>query len=460
MVARALPRTIAARGVYRSYLIAGAAVAAVATAAAIVTGTWPVPALAGLVGVAILGLLLFRLDLAVAVLAAGFFFNNYLNRGAGIITIDKLLGALAVGAWVLQWVLNRRPVLMTRQMWLVIAFLLWTGVSFLEVENDHAALVTSLRYLTFGVLFFLVLQTVRGDRRRADALVNVVVGAAAIASVIGFTAFLRHHVVQASGPLKDPNDFGFMLASTVPLAIYQVGWKSGWRAKVGWGAALVMILVSTFATFSRSALTGLAVAAAWALVTRRLRLRWLLTGAVCVALAAGGVVLAKPQLLKSALGERAHVATANVNERIGYYHVEVTEWEHFPVTGVGPGNFVYRFFQYENGAREALPYPSNVLTISGEEAYLVILAEQGGVGLAIFLCYLALSWRDLRRRFPGDLRADQLQAALAGGFVVAVVGALFLAEQYYPPLWFLPAMGATLAAGQRLLADPAPGGAA
>ena len=56
-----------------------------------------------------------------------------------------------------------------------------------------------------------------------------------------------------------------------------------------------------------------------------------------------------------------------------------------------------------------------------------------------------MAWGDLRRRFPNDQRKDQLQGALAAGFVVACVGALFLREQYYPPLWFLPAVGASLA---------------
>ena len=125
--------------------------------------------------------------------------------------------------------------------------------------------------------------------------------------------------------------------------------------------------------------------------------------------------------------------------------VELNEWEHYPVTGVGPGNFAYRFYQFAPAAGETLPFPSDVLTISGEEAYLVILAEQGAVGLALFLGYLVLSWADLRRRFPDDERSDQLQSALAAGFIVACVGALFLTEQYYPPLWFLPAIGASLA---------------
>jgi O-antigen ligase len=418
---------------------------AVAWCAAIVAVNWALLALAGLAAVIVLGLVLFRLELAVAVLAAGFFFNAYLAHGPGIVTIDKILGALAVMAWGLEWAVNRRPVLGNRQLWLIGAFLLWTGVSIVVAENDRAALVTSLRYVTFATLYFLVIQTVRGDRRQADVLVSVAVGAASVASVIGLVAFFSHHVARASGPIKDPNDFGFILASSLPLAIYQVRWGATRWGKATWCAALVLILACTLATFSRSALAGLALASLWALVAGRLRLRWLLAMVACLAAISGVALLASPRLVNATFGEKAHAATQNVNVRFGYYRVELNEWKHYPITGVGPGNFAYRFYQFAPTAQESLPFPSNVLTISGEEAYLVVLAEQGAPGLALFLGYLALSWADLRRRFPADQRTDDLQAALAAGFIVACVGALFLAEQYYPPLWFLPALAASMA---------------
>jgi O-antigen/teichoic acid export membrane protein/O-antigen ligase len=433
-------------------LAAGAVMVVIVVAATVAVGRSPMLAVAGFAAAGVVAVLLCRLDLVVALLAAGFYFNNYLNHGAGLITIDKVIGGLAVSAWVLEWALNRRPVLRTRQLWLLVGFLLWTMVAVTVAVADKAALVTSLRYLIFVTLYFLVLQTVRGERRRADILVHVVVTAAAVASVIGLVAFLRHHVVQASGPLRDPNDFGFILASTLPLAIYELRWAGRHRARVFWALALVLILVCTFATFSRSALTGLALACLWALVTGRLRFRWLLGAAAVLGIAVLVALHVTPHIVRAAFGQKAHVATANVNIRIGYYRVEVNEWEHHPLTGVGPGNFVYRFYQYAPGAKESLPFPSNVLTVSGEEAYLVILAEQGTPGLLLFLAYLALSWVDLRRRVPDDERADQLQAALAAGFIIACVGALFLAEQYYPPLWFLPAIGASLAAGRRLRA--------
>jgi O-antigen ligase len=269
--------------------------------------------------------------------------------------------------------------------------------------------------------------------------------AAAVASSIGLIEFFSHHVTRASGPIQDPNDFGFILGSSVPLAIYQVRWAATKWATAAWSVAFVLITACTLATFSRSALTGLGAAAVWAVLTGRLRLRWLLAVVACLATIVGVALLAAPHLVGLAYHEKAHVAISNIDIRFGYYRIEISEWEHYPITGVGPGNFQYHLYQYAPTVHENLPFPSNLQKVSGEEAYLVILAEQGVPGLALFAGYLALSWADLRRRFPADKRTDELQAATAAGFVVACVGALFLAEQYYAPLWLLPALAASLA---------------
>jgi O-antigen ligase len=432
----------------RPIVAAGTVLVALALAAAFFLGRWTLATGAAIVVIAVLGLILSRLDIAVAILAADFFFNAYLAHGAGIITVDKAAGAIAVAAWGLDWAIKRRPILTTPQFWLIIAFLLWTAVSICFAVSVKAALVTSLRYVTFATLYFLVLQTVRGDRRRAEVLVRVLITAAVVASIIGLAAFFGHHVLRASGPISDPNDFAFILGSSTPLAIYLVRWGATWRSKLMWSFALAIILGCALATFSRSALTGLAAAGLWLVVTQRLRLRWLLGTIALLAVSAGAALLFAPQLVHTAFGQKAHVAGANISGRLGYYRVELNEWEHYPIAGVGPGNFVYRFDQYAPAVGESLPYPFDVLRISGEEAYLVVLAEQGAVGLALLLGYLAWSWADLRRRFPEDKRGDQLQSALAAGFVVACVGALFLTEQYYPPLWFLGAVGASLARGR------------
>lgn len=447
---------VSSRGT-RSRVLAGTVVLAVASATGVAVANSFLLALAGLAAVAVLVLLLCRLDLVVGLLAADFFFNAYVNHGAGIITIDKVIGALAVAAWILDWVVNRRSIIANRQLLVLGAFLAWTAISIAGAVSLRAALVTSLRYLIFTTLYFLVIQMVRGERRRADIFLRVVLVASTAASIVALVAFFTHHVARASGPLKDPNDFGFLLASSVPLAIYQARWAATKWGKAVCGAAVVVILACTLATFSRSALTGLSAATLWVLLTGRLRLRWVLAVLACLAVVLLATFKAAPQVINLALGQKTHIATKNVDVRYGYYRVEINEWEHYPLTGVGPGNFVYRFYQFAPGVQETMPYPSNVLTISGEEAYLVILAEQGTPGLALFLAYLALSWVDLRRRFPDNERRDQLQAALATGFIVACIGALFLTEQYYPPLWYLPALAAGLAASGSgtKTADPA-----
>lgn len=441
----------------RSRILAGTVVLAMASVAGVAVANSFLVALAGFAAVAALVLLLCRLDLVVALLAADFFFNSYLSHGAGIITIDKIIGALAVAAWLLDWVVNRRSIVRNRQLLVLGAFLAWTVVSMVGASSEKGALVTSLRYLIFATLYFLVIQMVRGERHKAEVLIRVVLVASAAASVVGLVAFFSHHVTRASGPIKDPNDFGFILASSVPLAIYQVRWAATRWGRVFCCVAVALILACTLATLSRSALTGLSVATLWVLLTGRLRFRWVLTVLACLVVLLLVTFKAAPQVIHLAFGQKTHVAIKNVNVRFGYYRVEISEWEHYPLTGVGPGNFVYRFYQFAPGTQESLPYPSNVLTISGEEAYLIILAEQGTPGLVLFLTYLALSWVDLRRRFPDDARRNDLQAALAAGFIVACIGALFLAEQYYPPLWYLPALAAGLAASGpgNTAADPA-----
>ena len=50
-----------------------------------------------------------KLQFAVAILVASFYFDAYLAVGAGV-TVGKLLGALALVAWFLRWIVARQPI--------------------------------------------------------------------------------------------------------------------------------------------------------------------------------------------------------------------------------------------------------------------------------------------------------------------------------------------------------------
>ena len=436
---RAIPPRLADR---RARGIAVAVVVALSAAAALAASHSPLWALTGVLVAVVLALAAARLPFAVAVLVASFYFDSYLAVGAGIVTVGKLLGALAVAAWFLRWSLARHPAVGDPLLWPLAGLAAWIPLSLATAYDQAAGPTVALRYLTFFALVFLVVQTVDGDRRAATRMIDVAVAAGGASALVGLYSFFLAGDGRAHGPLDDPNDYAFVLAVTVPLALHRARSAAGPLHRAFAALALLAMLAAILASFSRSALVGLVVAGAWAAATRRLPLRWALfavAGLVAVALTS---YVLQPERVETALLQKRHVAQSNIDQRLVAWRVALEEFASSPVLGVGPGNFEARFDEF------ALPPDSREGALAAHNAYLSVLAELGAPGLALFLAYLALAWSRLRRRFPGDPDADALQSALAGGFVVAMVGAMFLTEQFYAPLWLLPAIGATLARGR------------
>ncbi len=188
----------------------------------------------------------------------------------------------------------------------------------------------------------------------------------------------------------------------------------------------------------------------WALAARRLRLRWLLGTIALVAVVAGLALLLTPQLVRGAFDQKSHVASANVDVRFGYYRVELDEFAHYPITGVGPGNFVYRFYQFAPPAGESRPAVS--VRRADDQRGGGLPGDPGRTRSArAWRCSLA-TWRC---RGPICGAGSQMTSGRIScrppsppASSSPCVGALFLTEQYYPPLWFLPAVAASLASGR------------
>jgi putative inorganic carbon (HCO3(-)) transporter len=430
---------LAPEGAGPARLGAAIAVLAVSLVGAYAVARQPVATVLVLLAVLAACLAAFRLPVAVAVLVASFYVEAYLTQGGTVFTPAKLIGALAVAAWFLAWGVRRQELLLDLLFWPLAGLGAWIVLSAATSYDPSAAAVVASRYLMFFALGFVVVQAVGGSLRRAVALVDVAVAAGTVAAVLGLVNFFVGDDVQrASGPILDPNDFAFLLAVTVPLAIYRIrSATERWRRLLG-VVGLVAMLAAMLATLSRGGFLGLAVPATWALATRRLTVRWAvvtIAATLTVALVASWLTPAK---LDTALEQKEHVAGANVESRLGAWRVALAEFGSAPLLGVGPGNYESRFVEF------GLPVgSSDGGIITTHNAFLNVLAELGGPGLALFLVYLLMSWRRLRRRSP-DPDVDALRSALAAGFLAAIVGSMFLTEQYYAPLWLLPALGATV----------------
>ena len=141
------------------------------------------------------------------------------------------------------------------------------------------------------------------------------------------------------------------------------------------------------------------------------------------------------QQVANATASKEQVAGSNVQSRLYYWQIAYDEFKSAPITGVGAGNYRVRFTEF------GLPFAFDTGAQGTHNTYMNILAELGLTGLVLFVGYLITGWRDLRMRFA-DRRADELQSALAASFVTACIAAVFLTEQFYAPLWVLPALGA------------------
>jgi putative inorganic carbon (HCO3(-)) transporter len=407
-----------------------------AVLAAFAVSRQPQYAVGAVLAIALAWLIAQRLWLAVSLLVASSYFEGYLAVGLGFLTVSKLIGVLAMFAWFLAWSRGRQRIATVGLFWPVAGLAAWILLSLAIAYDQSAAVLFASRYLMFFVLVFLVIQTVDGQLSRATQLAAVAVASAAVAALIGLWNFFGG-AERATGPLEDPNDFGFLLAVTVPLAMHQFQIASRPARRCAAALALASILAGTLATFSRGAIIGLAVAGAFSLLTRRLRPRWALLFLATALLIAGTANLLQPETIDSALTRKEHIAQTNVNLRLIAWGIALDEFGSSPLLGVGPGNFEKRYIEFGLPTGEDGP-------ITTHNAYLNVLAELGLPGLILLLGYLAVSWGLLRRRIPDDPATNAFRSSLAAGFVIALVGSMFLTEQYYAPLWLLPALGATL----------------
>lgn len=420
-------------------LPAAAGLAFVAVAAGALVGRAPLVATALVLAAVAAVYASTRLVIAVGAMVVSFFFEDWLATagGIGLLTPAKALGVLALGAWVLEWTVRRRPVRTAPALWVVAGIVTWVLPTTVLARDLEQAVLVGSRYLMFGTLFFLLLQAAEGDRRQVGRLLDVAVIAAGVAGLVGLLQFFAGTVERASGPLENPNDFGFVLAATIPLGLVRL--RAGGRLRtIVIAVALGLTFAGVLGTYSRSALVGLAAAAFWAVGTRRLPLRS--AGLVVAGLAVAGFLAyrANPDVVDQALERKEAVAQQNVDTRLAYWQIALEQWGSSPVFGVGPGNYEVRFSEF------GLEFIGDESRPATHNAYLNILAELGIVGLGLFLAFVVLSWQSLRRHDTDDPPTARLRAALAASFVIALVGSLFLNEQFYAPLWFASALSAGL----------------
>jgi O-antigen ligase len=356
------------------------------------------------------------------------------------VTVVKLLGLLLVVSVMLTAIGQGTRLRAPPAALAAVAFVLFAAVSLIASPDASAGLIQLLRYALLAGFFLIVIQLL-DDRARLFSAVRVLVASAGAAAVWGLVAFLSGEADRASGPISEPLEFGYMLATLLPVCIYLI--LEDRRMRWLWVACFPAMLAATLATLSRGAFVGLVVMLIWAVLARRVRLGGLIASTLSVfALVAGGLLLWGP-VIDERVGEKQLIAERNAESRQALWKGAVEMAMDRPITGVGTGRYGAESVEYVRDNPIVLEDPQ------AHNAYLEILAESGPFALAAFLAFLGASWLALARarrsnREGGSREAERLASSLQASLVVAIVGALFLSEQVATPFWVICALAAVV----------------
>lgn len=391
----------------------------------------PVAALA-VVGTALVGLIALHPWLGLVLLVPVIPFSPLVAIRVGGVQVGGMEALLAftLAAWLVrmavrgQIILPHAPLMPAWLFWLGSVLLSWTVALSLG-----AALTETAKWIEMLAVYLLVIATI--ERRHLRWLLAALVAAGAAQAILGLVQFVGRigpegfliddgATMRAYGTFRQPNPYAGYLGLTLPLAfsLFLGGLPTGqrprpdagprWPILVAGGATAVM-LAAAYASQSRGAWLGIALALVTVAVVRSRRAAAWFGGLVAVGTLV--IALGAAQILPPGIQQRfadvapvlqiPNIATAEVTdanfpliERLAHWQAALDMWRDAPWLGVGIGNYPTVYPAYAVGRwREPLGHAHNI--------YLNVGAETGLLGLcayaAFWLSALWLSASTVRR---------------------------------------------------------------
>lgn len=251
---------------------------------------------------------------------------------------------------------------------------------------------------------------------------------------------------RAIGLSVDPNSFGGMLALVLALSAAQLVARRPLLQRWLLAGAVGLMTVALLLTFSRAALLGTVIAAAFLATVRYRRLWWVMAGAGLLgAVLLLGLGFAEEFVNRVVSGLQFRDQAQQM--RLAEFQNAVAIIERYPLFGIGFG-----------------AAPDLDLTAGVSNIYLAIAQRMGLVGLAAFLALVAAWFVHTLRALPGldEERASWVLGCQAGLVAALAVG---LADHYFFNIefshmgalfWGVAGLGVAIIA---LPADEGPGAA-
>lgn len=342
---------------------------------------------------------------------------------------------------------------LTHQM--VLLFGLWVSLTYLTAQNQEAAYQTWIEYVKIFVMFAVSTLLIQTVRQVWTLIVLTAMALSYISYEVNYLYLVNHYlgIYQNGYGGLDNNGAGLMLAMGAPLCWFVFeGARKWWRWVF---LALIPVIVhAVLMTYSRGAMLSLVVVCPILVLRSRMRVR------LCLGMVGFGLlmipVMAGPQIRDRFVSIENNDADESANSRRQSWAAAWRIAKDYPILGVGPRNA--HLLSHRYGA-----------DIEGRAIhcqYLQIAADNGLVGLTLYLCIFIAAWLSLRRCrrhavFRNDADSRLVFAAANGiecSLVVYCFGATFLSLEVFelPYLLLLLAGQLAVVSGARGR-DPNPG---
>ncbi|CAN5631063.1 hypothetical protein BH10ACT3_BH10ACT3_04730 [soil metagenome] len=236
------------------------------------------------------------------------FLIHFDGLGRGQISMGRLIATLAVLLMIYKFVVQKwRPPALPLRTWVpIVALSFWALISAVWGTAIGAYLAT-LGVFALGVAYFLITATLVDTHRKLQQFLRAYWVGGLFGSAVGTSALCIG--TRSVGLGADPNYFGLLEASMIPLTVYYRRHARNSTEKFWYTVALAMVLGGAAGAGSRSGLIGGALAIVGTMVTRPglspVRRGRVAVATVLIALVAFGVgFVANPNNLMRGFADR------------------------------------------------------------------------------------------------------------------------------------------------------------
>jgi O-antigen ligase len=339
----------------------------------------------------------------------------------------------------------------------------WTGMSLAWSKDVREGAIEVLAfYIPFAIVALGIARLPwRGSRVRL--LYGELVAMALVFAIVGFYQYQTRDIFQnpkvingnayaaffrVNSVFWDPSVYGrFLVVAIIPTVVLITLGRSLRLAAAG----AVFVLVAWFGlliSFSQSSFAALlvgVVGVAWVVW------RWRSLIAIVAAIAVlGGIAAAQPGIRHSLLHHTRSGLNSATSGRASLVANGIRIAEAHPALGVGVGGFKHAY------AKRLHLKAKEPKTAASHDTPITIAAEEGAIGLLLFLWLLVGIFRNAFRR------VDRSFAGLVGLATGLMVAAIFVHSLFYndfvedPTTWLLVGLTALVAGRNRRVAQEAP----